>query len=71
MFLAPESGYQPSFQISRQINDPDWTGQEKQANGTYARIRFEMVAGGDHFFQLESFPNPPARAAWSSPANRD
>ena len=44
--------------------EADWSSRAhrayflKLANGNYARVSFEMVAGGDHFFQLESFLNP-------------
>jgi hypothetical protein len=30
----------------------------KLQNGKYARIYFQMIAGGDHFFEVESFVNP-------------
>jgi len=30
----------------------------KLGSGNYARINFEMIAGGDHFFKLESLLNP-------------
>jgi hypothetical protein len=50
MFLAPDGGYQPSFQISHKISDPDWTGQEKHRffirsqNGQhYARIEITIM----------------------------
>jgi hypothetical protein len=64
-FEAPTDGYR-SLDV---INMPatlgvDWSDHAhrayflKLANGNYARISFDMVAGGDHFFQLESFLNP-------------
>ena len=30
----------------------------KLANGCYARIEFKMIAGGDHYFKIESYLNP-------------
>jgi hypothetical protein len=30
------------------------------ADGRYARIQFKIIAGGDHFFLLESYLNPTA-----------
>jgi hypothetical protein len=52
MFLAPDSGYKPSFQISHRINEPDWTWQEKrrffvrsQDGKHYARIMITIMPG--------------------------
>ena len=30
----------------------------KLANGTYTRIDFKMIAGGDNFFEITSYLNP-------------
>jgi hypothetical protein len=64
-FQAPQYGYQTADVIDMPARlETDWSSHAnrnyflKLANGTYARISFEMVAGGDHFFQLESFLNP-------------
>ncbi len=64
-FQAPLAGYQPSSEIDVPANlETGWSRSAKRnyflklANGNYARMNFEMVAGGDHFFQLESFLNP-------------
>ncbi len=64
-FQAPSGGYQSADVIDMPANlETEWSSHAsrnyflKLANGTYARMSFEMVAGGDHFFQLESFLNP-------------
>ena len=64
-FQAPENGYQTAEVIDMPARlEADWSSHAKRnyflklANGTYARVSFEMVAGGDHFFRLESFLNP-------------
>jgi hypothetical protein len=67
MFLAPDSGYQPSFQISHRINDPDWTGQEKhrffvrsQDGQHYARIDITIMPDYNQnaAYDLEWYLNP-------------
>ncbi len=64
-YQAPLYGYQTSDVIDMPATlETNWSNHAnrtyfvKLANGSYARISFEMVAGGDHFFQLESFLNP-------------
>ena len=64
-FQAPLTGYRTSDAIDMPAKlESDWSSHVKRnyfvklANGNYARMSFEMVAGGDHFFQLESFLNP-------------
>ena len=64
-FQAPLHGYQTADVIDMPAKlETDWSSHAsrnyflKLANGNYARMSFEMVAGGDHFFQLESFLNP-------------
>lgn len=67
MFLAPDGGYQPTFQISHRINDPDWTGQEKRKffiksrNGQhYARIEITIMPDYNQnaAYDVEWFLNP-------------
>jgi len=64
-FEAPLLGYQSQDEIDRPANmETGWERNAKRnyflklGSGNYARINFEMIAGGDHFFQLESFLNP-------------
>ena len=64
-FEAPLDGYQPEDEIDMPANrEADWGDSAKRrcflklAAGNYARISFEMIAGGDHFFEVESFLNP-------------
>lgn len=64
-FQAPTSGYQPSDVIDMPASlGNQWSSDAKRnyfvrlANGNYARINFEMIVGGNEFFQLESFLNP-------------
>jgi hypothetical protein len=64
-FQAPMDGYRSSDAINMPATlEADWSSHAKRtyflklANGDFARVSFEMVAGGDHFFQLESFLNP-------------
>jgi hypothetical protein len=64
-FQAPLDGYRTSDSINMAVAlQNDWSSHARRtyflklSNGNYARMSFEMVAGGDHFFQLESFLNP-------------
>jgi hypothetical protein len=64
-FQAPTDGYRLSDVIEMPASlESSWSSRAKRnyflklANGNYARMSFEMIAGGDHFFQLESFLNP-------------
>ena len=63
-FEAPANGYRPSDEISMPQTEERWSPQVsreyfvKLADGRYARIRFEMVAGGDNFFTINSYLNP-------------
>jgi hypothetical protein len=63
-FEAPTEGYKSSDEIVMSQTAEDWSPQAsreyfvKVADGRYARIRFKMIAGGDHFFKLESYLNP-------------
>jgi hypothetical protein len=64
-FEAPENGYRPSDEIEMPMSLAEkWRPEAekryfvKLGNGNYARIMFRMIAGGDHFFKIESFLNP-------------
>lgn len=64
-FEAPLNGYTATDVIEMPATlDPGWSNAVtrkyfvKLPNGTFARINFQMIAGGDHFFLLESFLNP-------------
>jgi hypothetical protein len=64
-FQAPLDGYQPSDVIDMPASLGNrWTSDVKRnyflklADRNYARISFEMIAGGEHFFRLETFLNP-------------
>ncbi len=64
-FEAPSDGYAESNEIDMPATaGRQWRSQAsgnyflKLANGTYARLEFRMVAGGDHFFRVASFLNP-------------
>jgi len=50
MFLAPEDGYQPKFEITHKANDSDWANQERhkfyvksQDGQHYARIEITII----------------------------
>lgn len=67
MFLAPDGGYHPSFQINHRINDPDWTGQEKhkffvksQDGQHYARLVITIMPdySQNAAYDLEWYLNP-------------
>jgi hypothetical protein len=64
-FEAPADGYAESDEIDMPATATrGWSSQAsknyflKLANGTYARLDFRMIAGGDHFFRVNSFLNP-------------
>jgi hypothetical protein len=63
-FEAPADGYRPSDEIVMPQNAERWNPQAsrqyfvKLSNNHFARIEFEMVAGGDHFFSITSYLNP-------------
>jgi Carboxypeptidase regulatory-like domain len=63
-FEAPANGYRPSDEINMPRTAESWSPQVsreyflKLADGRYARIRFEMVAGGDNFISIHSYLNP-------------
>lgn len=64
-FLAPESGYHSSLEIHMPANlGSEWRNKAarkyylKLGGGSYARVQFEMIAYGEHFFLIESYVNP-------------
>jgi hypothetical protein len=65
-FLAPEEGYLPVFDFSMPVEGVNghWDSQYRASffvqlpGSRYARMRFEMIAGGDHFAVIESLYNP-------------
>lgn len=63
-FLAPESGYALTNQISMPADRPDWTSDVdlkffyRLADGRYGRMTFSMIAGGQHFCMIDSVLNP-------------
>lgn len=63
-FEAPVGGYNESVEIAMQHNTARWSPQGqwsyfvKLADGRYARVEFKMIAGGEHYFRLESYYNP-------------
>jgi hypothetical protein len=64
-FQAPLDGYVPTNEICMPATmEATWSRNVKRtyflrlADGNYARMNFEIVAAGGHFFSLESFLNP-------------
>lgn len=65
-FEAPEGGYVPSveFEMPASGIDGKWRDRFEESyfvqlpNGNYARMRFQMIAGGAHFAVVESYYNP-------------
>lgn len=63
-FEAPEDGYVQSVDLGEKAHQPRWLGDaERQffvrlADGRHARIKFRMMARGEHFFVIESALNP-------------
>jgi hypothetical protein len=61
-FEAPAEGYQATDEIAPPADR--WSPQGKRqyfvktADGHYARITVNMIAGGDHFMTIESYYNP-------------
>ena len=62
-FEAPENGYAQSIELGEEADQPRWLGDaERQlfvrlADGRHARIKFKMIARGEHFFVIESALN--------------
>jgi len=67
---APVDEYKPSIEFEMAQDAQPWrpsVGGDyflKLGNGSYARARLQMVAGGDHFATVESYLNP-------NPGDRD
>jgi hypothetical protein len=63
-FHAPSSGYQPQEQVSMGKDDEHWNkGMRRQyflqlSGNRYARVRFEMINGGNNLLNLHYFLNP-------------
>jgi hypothetical protein len=65
-FQAPESGYAPAIEYDMPVSgiEGKWRDRLEQTyfvklgNGNYARMRFQMIAGGNHFAVVESYYNP-------------
>lgn len=63
-FVAPETGYKPSTEITMQAERADWTSDVdlkfffRLADGRYGRMTFSMIAGGQHFCMIDSVLNP-------------
>ena len=64
MFLAPEEGYQSSFEVGHKATDSDWVGQEKRkfylkSRGHYARVELTMIPNYNEnaAYDLEWFLN--------------
>ena len=63
-FEAPEDGYQESVEFGMRHDAEQWTSDQqrdyfvKLPDGRFARINFRMIAGGNHYFVMESFLNP-------------
>lgn len=63
-FEAPADGYEESVELGEKADQPRWLGDaERQffvrlGDGRHARIKFRMVARGEHFFLIESVLNP-------------
>lgn len=63
-FEAPEDGYEESVELGMPRDAKQWASQQqrdyfvKLPDGRFARINFRMIAGGNHYFVMESFLNP-------------
>lgn len=63
-FTAPAGGYATAFEHVMPRTGSDWTNSLRQefflqlSDGTYARVKFNLVAGGDHFVHLQCVINP-------------
>ncbi len=75
-FEAPESGYVPSAEYDRKSLEQGLPGGSlkhyfvKTREGKYARIEFEMRAGGENFFTLRSYLNPSGSRNLESDPNK-
>jgi hypothetical protein len=65
-FEAPLDGYMPFDEIVMPQEAKRWNSKAtreyfiKLADGRFARLQLRMIAGGDHFFSIESYLNPSA-----------
>ncbi|TAL03175.1 MAG: hypothetical protein EPO07_06570 [Verrucomicrobia bacterium] len=63
-FLAPEIGYKPTTEINMPVGITNWNSQVdlqfyyRLADGRYGRMKFSMIAGGQHFCMIDSVLNP-------------
>lgn len=63
-FVAPADGYSSRFEYTMPRSGSRWTNNLKKdfflklSDGCFARVSFELAAGGDHFVYLESVLNP-------------
>jgi hypothetical protein len=63
-FEAPTDGYKSSDEIVMSQSAARWSPQAsreyfiKLSDNHYARINFQMIANGDHFFSITSYLNP-------------
>jgi hypothetical protein len=63
-FLAPENGYVLTNEIAMPADRTNWTSQVdlkfyfRLADGRYGRMKFSMIAGGQHFCMIDSILNP-------------
>jgi hypothetical protein len=63
-FLAPETGYVSTNQIAMPADQPGWKSDVdvkfyyQLSDGRYGRMKFSMIAGGDHFCMIDSLLNP-------------
>jgi hypothetical protein len=64
-FEAPEVGYTPAVEVNmsndastRWRRDSDEQYWLKLRNGTFARMRFRITTGGDHFVSIMAYLNP-------------
>jgi hypothetical protein len=63
-FLAPEKDYTSSAEITMPTDRPDWKSDVdlkffyRLADGRYGRMKFSMIAGGQHFCMIDSVLNP-------------
>lgn len=63
-FEAPSEGYEESVELGMPNDAEKWTSDQQRnyfvqlPDGRFARVSFRMIAGGNHYFILESFLNP-------------
>ena len=63
-FIAPEEGYVPFIEVNMPADRSDWRNDVdlkffyRLSGGAYGRMTLSLIAGGGHFFVVESFLNP-------------